>query len=82
MSDFENMDILLGNENANPIEREIAYTINGSIGNDDLESDLHIRTNSSDGKEIRNFGREGEPLRQDKILESMQTFSNDINMRL
>ena len=50
MSDFENMDVLLESGNANPIERDLANTINGSIGNNDLESDWHIRTNSSGGK--------------------------------
>ena len=50
------MDVLLGSENAITIERELANTINGSIGNNYLESDLHIRINSSDVNEIRNFG--------------------------
>ena len=59
MSDFENMNILLRNENANPTERELANTINGSVGNNDLESDLHIRKNSSDGNEIKNFDHLG-----------------------
>ena len=45
MSDFENMDVLLGSENTNPIERELANTINGSISYNQLDSDSHIRTN-------------------------------------
>ena len=72
---------LLGNDNANPIERELANKDNVSIGNNLRESDLHIRTNSSDGNEIRNFGHEGQLLRQDRSLDSMQTFSNEIIMR-
>ena len=31
-SDFENMDVLLGNENANLQERELGKMIKGSIG--------------------------------------------------
>ena len=55
MSDSKSMDVLLRNETTNPIERELTNTINGSIGNNDLESDLHFRTNSSVGNEIRNL---------------------------
>ena len=38
MSDFENMDLFLGSENVNLIERELAYTISGSVSNNDTES--------------------------------------------
>ena len=55
MSDFEIIHNLLGNENEYPIERELANTINGSISNNDLESDSHIRTNPSIENQIRNF---------------------------
>ena len=41
MSDFENKDVLFGNENVNSIERELANTINGSISNNDVESNSH-----------------------------------------
>ena len=81
-SDFENMDVLLGNENANPIERELTDTINGSLSKNDLRTDPHIRTNPSGENENRNFSHGGQPFRQDRILESMQTLSNEINMRL
>ena len=66
----------------NPLERELTNTINDSIGNNDLESDLHIRWNTADGNEIRNVGHEDQPLRQNRSAESMQTFSNEINMKL
>ena len=33
MSEYENIDVLLGSENANPVERELANTINISISN-------------------------------------------------
>ena len=74
MSDFGNMDVLLGNENTNPRGIESANTVKGSIGNEGVEFDLHIRTKSSDRNEIRNFGHKGHPFRQDRILESMQKF--------
>ena len=82
MSDFEKMDVVLGNENANPIERELTDTIHGSVSINGLESYSHIRRNPSNEKEIRDFSHKGEVPKQDRILESIQTFSNKINMRL
>ena len=35
MSDFENMDVMLGNENINPIERELSNVIGKTNGNQD-----------------------------------------------
>ena len=52
MNDFENMDVLLGNENPNVIERELANTMNGSISNNGLESDSHIRGNPYEENEM------------------------------
>ena len=78
------MDIifLLGGENVNPIERELAKTINGSISHNDLESVARITTNPTDENENRDFSHEGQIPRQDKILNSMRTFSYEIKMRL
>ena len=83
-SDFENMDVSLGYENVNPIERELANTINGSISNNDngVESDSHFRGNSSNENEIKDFSHENTISRQDRIFESIETFSHRINMRL
>ena len=36
--DYEIMDVLLGTESANPIERELAITINGSASHNDTET--------------------------------------------
>ena len=76
------MDVLLGNEKVYPIGRELAYTINNSISYDGLESDYHTRGNPSNENEIREFSYADEIPRQDRILESMQTFPNEISMRL
>ena len=81
-SDFENMDVLLGYENVNPIERELANTINGSIRNNGVESDSHFRGNSSNENEIKDFSHENTIRRQDGIFESIEKFSQQINMRL
>ena len=65
LSDIENTDKLLGNENAYPIEREIANTNNGSVSNNDLESDYHFRTNSLKKIKLRTLAMKGSLL--DKI---------------
>ena len=71
------MDVLLGSVYSNLIERELANMINGSIAHNDLDS--RIRTNPSDENEIRYSSHEGQFHRRDRFLDSMQTFSNEIN---
>ena len=71
---FQNEDVLLWYENANPIENELANTINGSVSNNDLETDCLIKGNPYYKNEIRDFSHEGEFPWQDRTLESMQTF--------
>ena len=45
MSDFESMDIILGNENTNPIERELSVVIGNSENHCDIESISQFREN-------------------------------------
>ena len=40
MSDFENMDVMIGNENINPIEQELSNMIGNAENNQDIESNL------------------------------------------
>ena len=74
------MDVLLGSENANPIERELANRVNGPVSHNDLKSDSHIRMNPSDENEIRNFSHERQLPRQDFRLNAI--FSIEITLRL
>ena len=55
---FENIDVLLGSKNVNPIEKEIANTIKGSISNNDTEVFFHQRGNSSQDNETGDFSGE------------------------
>ena len=55
MSDFDNLDITIGNENINPIERELANTIGESTAQYDTESNPYLRDYSSQGDELGNF---------------------------
>ena len=82
MSDLGNLDIMRGNGNINPIERELANTIGESKAQNETQSTSHKRGNSSHENELRDFGQENGIPRQDRFLETMETFTNEINLRL
>ena len=46
MSDFNNLDIMIGNENNDPIERELANIIGEFTVQYDIESNPHPGVNS------------------------------------
>ena len=76
MSDFENLDVMLGNINNNPIERELAEAIDQSSTHEDAE------TNAYQENEYRNYLHENDLLRQNGVRQSFETFSNEFNLRL
>ena len=76
MSDFENLDVMLGNSNNNPIERELADAIDQSSTHGDAD------TNAYHGGEYRNYLHENDLLRQNEVRQSFVTFSNEFNLRL
>ena len=76
MSDFENLDVMLGNSNNNPIERELAEAIDQSSTNGDAY------TNAYQENEYRNYLHENGLLRQYEVRQSFETFSNEFNLRL
>ena len=76
MSDFENLDVMLGNENSTPIERELADAIDPSSAHGDAD------TNVYQGNEYRYYLHENDLLRQNEVRQSFETFSNEFNLRL
>ena len=76
MSDFENLDVMLGNINNNPIERELAEAIDQSSTHEDAD------TNAYQENEYRNYLHENDLLRQNEVRQSFETFSNEFNLRL
>ena len=76
MSDFENLDVMLGNENNNPIERELADAIDQSSIHGDAD------TNMYHGNEYRDYPYENYSLRQNDVRQSFEDFSNEFNLRL
>ena len=76
LSDFDNLVVMLGNENNNPIERELTDAIEQSSAHDDANTDTYHRN------EYRDFTYENDPLRQNDVRQSFETFSNEFNLTL
>ena len=76
MPDFENLDVMLGNINNNPIERELAEAIDQSSTHEDAD------TNAYQENEYRKYLHENDLLRQNEVRQSFETFSNEFNLRL
>ena len=76
LSDIENMDVMLGNANNNPIERELVDAIEQSSVQGDIETCEYLEN------QYTNFPHENNLPRQDDIRQSLETFSNEFNLRL
>ena len=76
LSDIENMDVMLGNGDSNPIERELADSIEQSSVQGDIESNTHL------GDQCASFTYENNLPRQNDVRQSFETFSNEFNLRL
>ena len=82
MSDFEKVDVLLGNDIANANERDISNVMGNSENQCDAESNLQSRENYSHENDFGHFVHENMIPRQDKFQETMETFTSEFNMRL
>ena len=76
MSDIDNLDVMLGSGNENPIERELADAIEQSSVQGDHEANEYQKDN------YRIFAQENESLRQNEIRQSFETFTSEFNLRL
>ena len=76
MSDFENLDVMLGTENINPIERALADAIDQSSAHGDAN------TNVYQGNGYKDYLHENDLLRQNEVRQSFETLSNEYNLRL
>ena len=76
MSDFETLDVMLGNENNNLIERELADAIDQSSAHGDADANVY------QGNEYGDYLHENDLLRQNEVRQSFETFSNEFNLRL
>ena len=76
LSDYDNLDVMLGNENNNPIERELAEAIDQSSARGDGDTNVYHEN------EFRDYLHENEPLRQNEVRQSFEVFSSEFNLRL
>ena len=67
MSDFENMDVMIGNENTNPIERELSNMIGNVVNDQDIESNPQSSRYETHEKEFGHYVHEHAIPRQDKV---------------
>ena len=78
LSDFDNMNVVLGDENSNPIEQELENNINGLASQNDTVSSSNKRGSLSQESEIRALNAENGVSRQDRFMKSMEIFSNKL----
>ena len=82
MSHFENMDVILENDNVNPIERELSDLTGNSENHWGDESNSHPRENDFGENDFGHYVRENIIPRQDRFHETMETFTSELKMRL
>ena len=81
LSDYDNMDVMLGDGNSNSIERELDSLINVPDGRRDYRS-FPNRENSSQENEIRDINNQNEPVREERLIVSINTLSGEMNARM
>ena len=81
LSDYGNMDVMLSEGNSNSIERELDSLINVPEGPQDFRS-FPNRENSSQENEIRDIDNRNEPVRERRLIESINMLSGEMNARM
>ena len=76
MSDYDNLDVMLGNDKNNPIERELADAIEQSSVHGDAN------TNTCHREEYGSFSYENDSMSQNDVRQSFEALSNEFNLRL
>ena len=82
MSDFENMDVMIGNKNTNPIERKLSKMIGNVTNDQDIESNPQSSRYETHENEFGHYAHEKAIPRQDKFQETLEIFTSEFNMRL
>ena len=81
LSDYGSMDIMLGDGNSNSIERELDSLINVFDRPQDFQS-FPNREKSSQENEIRDIDNRNEPVREGRLIESINILSGEMNARM
>ena len=78
LSDYGNMDVMLGDRNWNFIEREL-YCPNIGTERQQYFQSFPNRKNSSQEKEIREISNRNELVREGRLVESIRMMSGEMN---
>ena len=81
LSDYGNMDIMLGEGTSNSIQRELDGLIKVPERHRDFQS-FPNRENSSQENEIRDIDSRNEPVRESRLVESINMLSGEMNARM
>ena len=81
LSDYGNIDVMLGEGNSYSIERELVSLINVPEGHQDFQS-FPNRENSSQENEIRDIDSRNEPVRESRLIESINMLFGEMNARM
>ena len=81
LSDYGNMDVMLGEGNSNSLKRELDSLINAPEGPQDFRS-FPKRENSSQENEVRDIDSRNEPVGESRLLESINMLSGEMNARM
>ena len=81
LSDYVNMDVMLGEGKSNSIERDLDSLINVPERQQDFQS-FPNRENSSQENEIRDIDSRNEPVRESRLVESINMLSGEMNARM
>ena len=82
MSILKMWTLYFGNDNVNPIERELSNVIGNSESICDDDSNSHPRENDFGQNGFGNHVPENIIPRQDRLQETMEIFTSEFNMRL
>ena len=81
LSDYGNMDIMLGDGNSNSIERELDSLINVPGRSHDFQY-FPNRENLSQENEIRDIDNRNEPVGEGRLIASINILSGEMNARM
>ena len=81
LTDYGNMDVMLGEGNSNSIERELDSLIIVPERQQEFQS-FPNRENSSQKNEIRDIDSRKEPVIEGRLIESINMLSGEMNARM
>ena len=81
LSEYGNIDVMLGGDNSNSKERKLDSHINVPERSQDFQS-FPNRKNSSQENEIRDISNRNEPVREERLIESINMLSGEMNARM